>query len=109
MKANPTWRPRRTLRGMALSALIFALIIGWVALGPSTRNALATSIVDFSQCANNPFPSTATDCPGNWINGILNPNNSHYAEDNVVPQRWVIDITTADGGDRAHSPVGAAV
>ncbi|HET7078577.1 MAG TPA: hypothetical protein VFM49_14165, partial [Chloroflexia bacterium] len=51
--------------------------------------------MDFSQCSNNAFPSTATDCPGGWINGILNPNNSHYAEDNVIPQRWVLDITTA--------------
>src|SRR5689334_11021456 len=93
VNANPAGRSRRALRGMALSALIFAFIIGWVALGPGARNALATSIVDFSQCSNG--TGTATDCPGGWINGILNPNNSHYAEDNVVPQRWVLDIDTA--------------
>src|SRR5688572_4343266 len=38
------------------------------------------SIIDFSQCANDPAPSTRTDCAA-WINGILNPNNSHYTED----------------------------
>ena len=77
---------------MALSALIFAFIIGWVALGPGARNAFATSIVDFSQCANDAFPSTATDCPGGWINGILNATNSTYHENEVTPQRLVVSF-----------------
>src|SRR4051812_34082608 len=94
MKANLAGASRRPLRVMTLSALAFALIIGWVALGPGVRNALATSVVDFSQCANDAFPSTALDCPGDWINGILIASKSHYAEDDVVPQRFVVDMTT---------------
>src|ERR1051326_6977725 len=45
------------------------------------------SFVDYSQCANDPPPSTSTACPGGWINGTLIANNSHYQEDQVVPQR----------------------
>ena len=48
--------------------------------------------VDYSQCANDPSPSTSTACPGGWINGILNVNKSHYSEDEVTPQRMVIDL-----------------
>ncbi|MGH2526847.1 MAG: prealbumin-like fold domain-containing protein, partial [Actinomycetota bacterium] len=46
----------------------------------------------FQQCANNAPPSTATDCPGGWINGILNANNSHYAEDDVTSQRAILTL-----------------
>src|SRR6266566_185003 len=56
------------------------------------------TFVDFSQCANDAAPSTSLACPGGWINGILNPNNSHYAEDTVVPQRFVLDVPNNAGG-----------
>ena len=46
----------------------------------------------YDQCANDKPPSTASDCPGGWINGILNANNSHYAEDDVTPQRAVLEL-----------------
>jgi hypothetical protein len=48
------------------------------------------SVIDFSQCANGAAPSIAVNCIAEWINGILNPNNSHYSEDQVVPQRFVV-------------------
>ncbi|MGH3132147.1 MAG: prealbumin-like fold domain-containing protein [Gaiellaceae bacterium] len=50
------------------------------------------SVTTFDQCANGAPPSTATDCPENWINGILNAQNSHYAEDEVTPQRVLLEL-----------------
>ena len=58
-------------------------------------------IINFSQCANGAAPSTAVTCTDGWINGILNPNNSHYSEDTVVPQRFVINVPS--GADLQHS------
>ena len=34
------------------------------------------NVDEFSQCANDQSPSTDLDCPGGWINGTLNSNNS---------------------------------
>src|SRR5439155_5675676 len=53
----------------------------------------AVSVVEFSQCANDKPPSTDAGCPGGWINGTLNSNNSHYEEDEVVPQRFVLNVS----------------
>jgi hypothetical protein len=63
-----------------------------VPAGVGAPLAPTISVVDFSQCANGAPPSTSPACPENWINGILNQNNSHYAEDEVVPQRFVVNI-----------------
>ena len=52
--------------------------------------------------SNDQPPSTSTACPGGWINGSLNGNNSHYKEDEVVPQRWVLDVT-APGSLTQHT------
>jgi len=60
--------------------------------------------LDFSQCANGAPPSTDTGCSQGWINGILNPNNSHHVEDQVVPQRFVIDFPGNGGfGQNDHT------
>src|SRR5438094_169387 len=59
---------------------------------------------DFSQCANGTPPGTSLVCPDGWINGILNPNNSHYHEDDVTPQRFVIDFPGGAGfGQTGHT------
>jgi uncharacterized repeat protein (TIGR01451 family) len=50
------------------------------------------SVTTFDQCANGGPPSTSTGCPENWINGILNAQNSHYAEDDVTPQRVILEL-----------------
>src|SRR6185503_7054405 len=60
--------------------------------GVSAAPGTAATFVDFAQCANDPAPSTSTACPGGWINGILNTNNSHYGEDMVVPQRFEVEL-----------------
>ncbi len=54
--------------------------------------APTSSVSSFQQCANGAPPSSATDCPEGWINSILQQNNSHYAEDDVTPQRVVVDL-----------------
>ena len=53
------------------------------------------SYVDFSQCANGALPSTSTACPGGFLaGGTLSNANSHYSEDNVVPQRAVVTLSS---------------
>src|SRR5438132_1036716 len=52
-------------------------------------------------------PSTALNLSsiGNGTggrSGILPPNNSHFKEDEVVPQRWVLDVT-APGSLTQHT------
>jgi len=78
-----------------LIAFFFNLFIG-PAL-PLIASA-ATNIPDYSQCQiGNPKP-VALDCDG-WINGILNATHNEYAEDEVVPQRLIVDFDTTG----AHS------
>ncbi|MBM2821796.1 MAG: hypothetical protein HW413_542 [Thermoleophilia bacterium] len=73
-----------------------------VALGATATVLIAAAVsgaapapVDvkvYDQCANGDPPSTSTSCPGGWINGILQASNSHYAEDEVTPQRLVLEL-----------------
>jgi hypothetical protein len=64
--------------------------------------APGNSVFDYAQCANDK-PESATsslDCvPKGWINGILNTNNSQYAEDQVTAQRLFVDISA--GGNHS--------
>src|SRR5438128_2698522 len=70
-------------------ALTFSLSLA-VIHAPDASASSDPSVTDFSQCANDPPPSTSTACPGGWINGILQGTNSHYVEDQVTPQRAVL-------------------
>ena len=72
--------------------LLAGLLFGQVVSGAPSTNA---AVPEFEQCANGAAPSTATDCPSGWINGILNPNNSHYEEGKSVPQHWCWKQTQA--------------
>jgi len=74
---------------VAISATAVVLVVATVSGAAPGTDA---SVSVFDQCANGQPPSTSTACPDNWINGILNANNSHYAEDDVVPQRVVLDL-----------------
>jgi len=60
-----------------------------VVMAPAAEAASAT-VSGFSQCANG--TGTAVTCTGGWINGAIQGSNSHYAEDNVVPQRVQIAL-----------------
>ena len=74
---------------VALGATTVVLVIAAVSgAAPGTEASIST----FDQCANGGPPSTSTACPENWINGILNANNSHYAEDDVTPQRVILEL-----------------
>src|SRR5437868_4685651 len=56
--------------------------------------------IDFQQAANQSHPTVPID----WINGILNPNNSDYFEGHGVPQRIIFTGIQATPGD-THSLV----
>ena len=62
--------------------------------GASAAPPVQASVPVFDQCQNDSAPSTALNCPGGWTNGTLNPQNSHYGEDESVPQRLVLDVPT---------------
>ncbi len=78
---------RRLLAASAVAAATL-VVVAVSGAAPGTE----ASVTTFDQCANGGPPSTATDCPENWINGILNSNNSHYAEDEVTPQRVILEL-----------------
>src|SRR5262245_35789569 len=79
------------LRRLLVAALAVTAVL---VIGPTSGAAPGTDadVTVYDQCANDAPPSTDTACPENWINGILNSNNSHYAEDDVTPQRVVLDL-----------------
>ena len=80
----------------ALKRLAVALVATTALLAIAAVSGAApgtdASVTTFDQCANGGPPSTSTACPENWINGILNANNSHYAEDEVTPQRVILEL-----------------
>src|SRR5665809_2753 len=78
---------RRLLAASAVATATL-VIVAVSGAAPGTEASVRT----FDQCANGGPPSAATDCPENWINGILNSNNSHYAEDEVTPQRVILEL-----------------
>ena len=63
-----------------------------IATASGAAPGTGASVSTFDQCANGAPPGTATDCPGNWINGTLNANNSHYGEDDVTAQRVILEV-----------------
>ncbi len=52
-----------------------------------------TAVLEYSQCQNGGPPSTRLNCE-KWGNGILNSSNSHYAEDQVTPQRLLLSTSS---------------
>jgi uncharacterized repeat protein (TIGR01451 family) len=80
-----------------LAAFILNLVVG--PLAPVAIQAAADGIDDYAQCQiGNPRPA-GLDCAEKWTNGILNATHNQYAEDEVVPQRLLIDF----GGPGSHS------
>jgi hypothetical protein len=87
-----TSNPRARQRWLGLLGIIGVamVLVAGTAIAASGTDA---SVADYSQCANGK-PGTSvptTDCDG-WIFGILNPNNSQYAEDQVTAQRLILDL-----------------
>jgi len=82
---------------VSIIPVILSLIFGLLApLLPAvaSRVAAADGIDDYSQCQIG-NPSAGLDCES-WINGILNATHNNYSEDEVVPQRLVIDFDDTD-------------
>jgi uncharacterized repeat protein (TIGR01451 family) len=82
-------------------AFLLNVVIG--PLAPMAQQTLtraaADGIDDYAQCQiGNPKP-VGLDCAEKWTNGILNATHNDYAEDEVVPQRMLMDF----GGPGAHS------
>jgi hypothetical protein len=94
----------RSSRGRRLPVLMIVLTLLAGALSTQTIFAAkptAPSVVDYAQCANGAPGSTSLACPDGWINGILQASNSHYAEDQVTPQR--AEILVPAGSALSHS------
>jgi uncharacterized repeat protein (TIGR01451 family) len=75
------------------------VVLGVLATGGSVLAASPTdaSVNDYEQCANDKpgsagDPTACSATPHGWINGILNAQNSRYAEDQVTAQRLGLDV-----------------
>ena len=75
-------------------ALIMNVVFGPVApVLQTAMGASGPSVDNYSQCQIG-NPSSGLDCES-WINGILNATHNNYSEDEVVPQRLVMDFGAA--------------
>lgn len=50
--------------------------------------SLAAEAADLDQCRNGKIGSEQPCTGNNWVNGNLNPQNSHYKEGDSVPYRY---------------------
>lgn len=89
--------PRAKQRWLVLMTVV-AYTLTLMTTGALAAPGTGASVVDYSQCANNAPGSTqdtadSKDCvPKGWIFGILNANNSQYAEDQVTAQRLILSL-----------------
>ncbi|HEY8477712.1 MAG TPA: hypothetical protein VIN09_12690, partial [Chloroflexota bacterium] len=83
---------RRYLPFVVVS-LVVAMAVVFSSPPPPDVSAQSTGagVEVFDQCENGGPPSPNTGCV-EWTNGALNSTNSHYAEDDVVPQRLVLSL-----------------
>src|SRR5258708_6267472 len=80
---------RRTLVASIIFTLLGLYLLGSNAAKPIPALAASTS-ANIDQCANGAAVSNIISCPpgsGDWQNGDLNRNNSHYREGDSVPFR----------------------
>ncbi|WP_182378732.1 choice-of-anchor P family protein [Nocardioides sp. WS12] len=77
----------RALRILLAGAVSAA---GLTAVAAPPAVAANATVSGFSQCANG--TGTALTCAGGWINGAIQNSNSHYNEDQVVPQRALLSL-----------------
>jgi hypothetical protein len=94
---GPTGSRSRTTRAslllMALMGLVFGVLIGGGSFASAAKPGAA--VVNYQQCADGKFvegQDESNACPKDWINSILNEQNSSYHEDQVTPQRLIIDF-----------------
>src|SRR5690349_13631225 len=92
--------------------LFFVANYSVLATGSSGATASTTFTdaagANLDQCANGDFASTNTDCPhgtatdGDWQNGDLNANNSHFREGDSVPFRIVFSGLSGSNSVTIH-------
>jgi hypothetical protein len=81
---------KRRWAGLAGTVAIAMMLLVGGALAASGTGA---SVVDYAQCANGkPGTTPSDDCNKGMIFGILNANNSQYAEDQVTAQRLILSL-----------------
>src|SRR5918995_558850 len=83
---------RATAATRLLAVLFLTTLISSGMPGAQAAPSGGASAADYAQCANGAPPSTSLACPEGWINGILQASNSHYAEDQVTPQRAEVNV-----------------
>src|SRR5687767_6663747 len=92
MDSRASIRTRLSVLPVLLALLLNLLLpLSRAGVGPV---AAADGISDYSQCQIG-NPNAGLDCES-WINGILNATHNNYSEDEVVPQRLVIDFDDTD-------------
>lgn len=82
------------MRGLRLLLAGAISAAGLTAVVSPPAAAATATVQGFSQCANG--TGTAVTCAGGWINGAIQGSNSHYTEDQVVPQRAVLRLPADD-------------
>lgn len=83
-----TARHLRRPRSMMVMVLV-AAAAGLVIPATVATAGGAVSAQDYAQCANG-APGTSAPC--SWINGILNGSNSQFHENEVTPQRLMVQF-----------------
>jgi hypothetical protein len=74
-------------------AIAMMLLVG----GALAASGTGASVVDYAQCANGkPGTTPSDDCNKGMIFGILNANNSQYAEDQVTAQRLILSLPASN-------------
>lgn len=86
---------KATAAAVTTLACVLGLTAGLAWAAPSST---APSVADFAQCANGAPPSTSLACPSQWVNGVLQSSNSHYREDDAVPQRLMLTVPAQGTG-----------
>jgi hypothetical protein len=87
-------RTRAPLLLMALMGLIFGVMIGGGGFASAAKPS-GPSVVDYSQCTDGTANDDFKGCIS-YINGILNNNNSTYHENEVTPQRLIMDFPASN-------------
>jgi hypothetical protein len=85
-RGKPRW-----LAALGIVVVVGGLFGNGVAFAAKST---AVSFVDYAQCADGTADDAAKDCPGGWLNGILQASNSTYHEDEVTPQRAELLVPT---------------
>src|SRR5687768_2151473 len=85
----------RSLPKTLAIAVSMLLGVAFVPLGALPASAAGDAdIFVYDQCFTGDPPVAGRAC-GGWTNGILNDSNSDYNEDEVTPQRLVLDFDEA--------------